>query len=97
MNDIFMDMIDVIVIIYLDDILIYSDNISEHKAHIRKYFVGCVLMDCLPMQTNASSMSLPANTSDTCCLQKASPWPLTRSKSSKIGRNPGKSKTSSLS
>src|SRR5882672_11093384 len=34
MNDIFADMIDVIVIIYLDDILIYSDNISEHKAHV---------------------------------------------------------------
>src|SRR5882724_5672051 len=27
-------MIDIIVIIYLDDILIYSDNISKHKAHI---------------------------------------------------------------
>src|SRR5882724_1566834 len=36
MNDIFADMIDVIVIIYLDDILIYSDNISEHKAHIKE-------------------------------------------------------------
>src|SRR5882672_3189098 len=36
MNDIFMDMIDVIVISYLDDILIYSDNITEHKAHVRE-------------------------------------------------------------
>src|SRR5882724_49070 len=34
MNDMFTDMIDVIVIIYLDNILIYSNNISEHKAHI---------------------------------------------------------------
>ena len=34
MNDIFADMIDVIVIIYLDDILIY--NITEHKAHVRE-------------------------------------------------------------
>src|SRR5882724_7053808 len=34
MNDIFVDMIDVIVIIYLYDILIYYDNISEHKLHI---------------------------------------------------------------
>src|SRR5882724_3496880 len=33
-NDLFMDMIDIIVIIYLDDILIYSDNISKHKLHI---------------------------------------------------------------
>src|SRR5882724_6436283 len=29
-------MIDIIVIIYLDDILIYSDNISEHKLHVRE-------------------------------------------------------------
>jgi len=36
MNDIFANMIDIIVIIYLDDILIYSDNISEHKAHVRE-------------------------------------------------------------
>src|SRR5882724_11335799 len=36
MNDIFTDMIDVIVIIYLDEILIYSDNISEHKLHIQE-------------------------------------------------------------
>src|SRR5882672_1532269 len=34
MNEIFADMIDVIVIIYLDDSLIYSDNISKHKAHV---------------------------------------------------------------
>src|SRR5882724_10599337 len=36
MNDIFADMIDVIVIIYLDNILIYPDNISEHKLHVRE-------------------------------------------------------------
>src|SRR5882672_7941763 len=36
MNNIFADMIDVIVIIYLDDILIYSNNISEHKAHVQE-------------------------------------------------------------
>jgi len=36
MNDIFTDMIDVTVIIYLDDILIYSGNMSEHKAHVQE-------------------------------------------------------------
>src|SRR5882724_11897871 len=36
MNDIFVDMIDIIVIIYLNDILIYSNNISKHKAHIKE-------------------------------------------------------------
>jgi hypothetical protein len=36
MNDIFSDMLDVNVIVYLDDILIYSDNMTQHKAHIKE-------------------------------------------------------------
>src|SRR5467141_1788557 len=58
----------------------------------RKYSDDSALTDFLPMQTNASSTSLPANTSDTCCLLKASPWPHIRSRLSKIGPNLGKSR-----
>src|SRR5882724_11015310 len=36
MNNVFADMIDVTVIIYLDNILIYSGNMSEHKAHVQE-------------------------------------------------------------
>ncbi|QRW25134.1 Retrotransposable element Tf2 protein [Rhizoctonia solani] len=36
MNHIFYDMIDVSVIIYLDDILIYSRNREEHTKHLRE-------------------------------------------------------------
>ena len=34
MNDIFSDLLDVSVIIYLDDILIYSNNPADHKKHV---------------------------------------------------------------
>jgi len=40
-----MDMIDVIVIIYLDDILIYSDNITNTRLMSEKYFADSALTD----------------------------------------------------
>src|SRR5882724_6474605 len=58
-----------------------------------KYSADSALMDFFPMQTNASSMSLPANTSDICCHLKASPWPRTKSRLSKIGQYHEKSRT----
>ena len=36
MNDIFRDMLDVCVIVYLDDILIYSKNDEDHEKHVRQ-------------------------------------------------------------
>jgi hypothetical protein len=36
MNDVFSDLLDVCVIVYLDDILIYSDNVAEHRKHVRE-------------------------------------------------------------
>jgi hypothetical protein len=34
MNDIFQDLLDVSVIVYLDDILIYSENLEDHRKHV---------------------------------------------------------------
>ena len=36
MNDIFSDLLDICVMIYLDDILIYLNNMSEHYQHVKK-------------------------------------------------------------
>jgi len=36
MNDIFSDLLDVCVVIYLDDILIYSNNMSEYHRHVKE-------------------------------------------------------------
>src|SRR6266481_1412908 len=36
MNDIFTDMIDINIIVYLDDILIYLDGLPEHVTHVRE-------------------------------------------------------------
>src|SRR5882724_106342 len=62
-----------------------------------KYSADSALTDFLPMQTNASSTSLPVNTSDICCHPKASPWPCTKSRLSKIGQYHEKSRIFNLS
>ena len=36
MNDIFSDLLDVCVVIYLDDILIYLNNMSEHHQYVKE-------------------------------------------------------------
>ena len=35
-NNIFSDLLDVCVVIYLDDILIYSNNMSKHHRHVKE-------------------------------------------------------------
>ena len=36
MNNIFLDLLDICVLVYLDDILIYSDTLEEHHRHVCK-------------------------------------------------------------
>jgi len=36
MNEIFADLLDVCVVVYVDDILIYSNNLKEHKSHVKE-------------------------------------------------------------
>jgi len=36
MNNIFVDMLDICMVVYLDNILIYSDNLKEHTKHIKE-------------------------------------------------------------
>ena len=55
MNDIFTDMIDISVVVYLDDILVYSDDPEQHLAHVQEVltwlrhnwlYAGEVLVPC---------------------------------------------------
>ena len=38
LNDVFYDYIDQFVVIYLDDIVIYSDSLEEHQEHLKMVF-----------------------------------------------------------
>src|SRR5882724_10946318 len=54
-------------------------------------------LDSLSKLISVSFMSPSVNTSDICCHPKASPWHHTKSQLSRIGPNPGRSKTFNLS
>jgi len=36
MNDVFSDLLDVYIVVYLDDILIYSNDITQHRSHVKE-------------------------------------------------------------
>jgi len=36
MNDVFSDFLDVCIVVYLDNILIYSDDITQHRRHVKE-------------------------------------------------------------
>ena len=97
MNVIFVDMIDINVIVYLDDILVYLNSLAEHIKHVWEVLHRLHSNSLFPEQINASSMSFPANTLVICYCPMAQHWLRTNYKSFMIGPNLGKSEISSLS
>jgi hypothetical protein len=55
LNVILSDLLDVYVIIYLDDILIFSGNKDDHYQHISKVLNDSESTDCRQMARNVTS------------------------------------------
>jgi len=60
MNDIFADMLDVCVVVYLDDILIYSSDKTTINR-LKRSSADSANMACTPNRRNASSTTSPSN------------------------------------
>src|SRR5881394_1764690 len=68
MNEIFHDILDVYVIVYLDDILIFSNNTKDHLRHVkevlsrlRKHSLYCNLDKCEFSKTEVEYLGVIAN------------------------------------
>jgi hypothetical protein len=56
MNSVFMDYLDKFIVVFIDDILVYSQNEQEHEEHLR-YFRGYEIASCMQSLASASSRS----------------------------------------
>jgi len=55
MNEVFKDILDVCVVVYLDDIMIYSDNPDQHLRRVRKVLRRLRTTTYTPKLTSALS------------------------------------------
>jgi hypothetical protein len=58
MKSVFMDYLDKFIVVFIDDILIYSQNEQEHESIWGKYFRGYEIVSCMPSLASASSGSV---------------------------------------
>jgi hypothetical protein len=57
MNSVFMDYLDKFVVVFIDDILVYSQNEQEHEEHLRKVLQRLRDYRVMPSLASASSGS----------------------------------------
>jgi hypothetical protein len=57
MNSVFMSELDKFVVVFIDNILVYSKTMEEHEEHLELYFNGCESTRFMPSLASASSRS----------------------------------------
>jgi len=89
-NSILSDMLDVCVVVYLDDILIYSKDIESHQKHVREVLRRLHKHNLFAKPENVNSIPPLPNTWASASPPMASPCPPTKSKPSPTGQNPAR-------
>ena len=64
-NSVFADMLDVCVVVYLNDILIYSDNMEDHVKHVQEVLQHLCRHKLFAKPESVSSIQTQWNTPDT--------------------------------
>jgi hypothetical protein len=70
MNKVFMEELDRFVVVFIDDILIYSETMDEHEEHLRVVLERLRQQKCTPSSASANSGWRRSRFWDTCCQQR---------------------------
>jgi len=54
-NQVFKSYLDKYVVVFVDDILVYSKSLMDHKQHLRNVCKCYEKTSCMPEQTNVTS------------------------------------------
>jgi hypothetical protein len=76
MNKVFMEKIDKCVVVFIDDILVFSETAEEHEVHevhLRMVLGKLKQRSCMPSSASVSSGWRKSPFSVTCCQLKE--WP----------------------
>jgi hypothetical protein len=55
MNKVFMEYLDKFVVVFIDDILVYSRNVEEHEEHLRLVLLKLRIISCMLSSANVNS------------------------------------------
>jgi hypothetical protein len=70
MNKVFMDELDKCVVVFIDDILVFSTTAEEHEEHLRIVLESLGNISCMPSSASVSSGWRNLLFSATCCQLK---------------------------
>jgi len=61
MNNMFSDLLDVCVVVYLDNILIYSDDITQHQSYVKEVLKRLQKARLYVKAEKSNSIQIPLN------------------------------------
>ncbi len=86
-NDVFRDMLSQFVIVYIDDILIYSDSLDTHVKHVRQYLNDSSNTSCMLNTEVVSSTKHKSRSWAMSSALRVSPWTTVRCRRCSTGPN----------
>ena len=74
MNKVFVEYLDRFIVVFIDDILIYSKNDSDHEEHLRRCYKSYGIINSMPNLASVSSGLMKYHSLGISSLKEESQW-----------------------